>query len=364
MQPKNLPDINQALRRLIRVKGHTGDESRIIQETAELAGELDLSPEVSDMGIIISVKGQPKRSSSSKSSTLLLNTHLDTVKEGSGWSVDPYAGVIKDDYIFGRGAVDARGCAVAMLYALNKIKFSGLLRGKVTLALSIGEEGNHPSLPDMLKNLGQIDCGIIGEPTAMQIATSQRGLMVAKLIASGNQEHAARAKGINAIDALISDLDIIKKLEFLKDAELGTVSITPTRLSAGIADNTTPPDATAMLDIRSTPSCDNKQIRIIIEQNIKNKLNIISDQWVPCSIDKNHKLVKAALKSLPDSTIFASDAASDWAALQAENIPAIKTGPGDNTFSHKADERIGFKELEAGMCGYYDIIRNYMNDSC
>ncbi len=344
---KSFSDAQPILARLVRVKSPTGSEAAAVEEAAGIAREAGLSVEVFPEGLRIHVAGDLP------GGHLAFATHLDTVPEGEGWSLDPYRAVVRDGLLYGRGAVDAKGCAAAMIGAAARIAERGLARGRLSVLLSLGEEGDRPSLPGLLRRVPPIDAAVVGEPTNMQIATSQRGLMVLELRAKGRQGHAARTDGRNAILELSRNL---LRLETLKigpeDPDLGAVRLTPTRLYAGVADNVCPPEARAVLDVRTTPSVGSEAVRARLEEELACEIAVLADLWPPCRTPENHPLVREARKALPQARTYASDAASDWCAFQEAGVFAIKLGPGDPALSHGPDEHIPLTALERGVEGY------------
>ena len=349
-----MSDQLQALARLLQVPHlGPGDEAAIIAAAASLAHDLGFEVGTSADGLLVSVEAE------AEGPTLVLASHLDTVPAGEGWTRPPHGGEIQDDILFGRGAVDARGACCAMLLALAAVKERGLPRGRVVVALSVGEEGDDPSLPRLLDRIGPIDAGVVGEPTAMRIALSQKGLMVIELVAKGQQGHAARITEPGAIELLAKDLIQLQYLSFPRHATLGRAKVTPTRFQAGIADNVTPPEARAILDVRSTPACDGPTIHATLCRSLKCDVRVLLDTWTPCETPADAPVVEAARRALPKAPLFGSDAASDWVFLMQRGIPAIKIGPGDNRWAHRPDERITRAELQAGIDGYISIIQEY-----
>jgi len=290
----------------------------------------------------------------------LLASHLDTVSPGDGWETDPFSGEIVDDTLYGRGAVDARGACVAMLLAAKEIKDSGIDCGRMVVCLSIGEEGNDPSLPRLLQSLGSIDAAIIGEPTNMQIAISQLGLMILELVTRGEQGHAARTSGDNAITELSHDVLKLQELSNLDQSACSGVRLTPTRFNAGLGDNVTPPDARAIIDVRTPPASNHADIRAWVQENMMAKVHVVADQWIPCNTP-NDSFLEMVKSALPQSDCFHSDATSDWVFVQQAGIRAVKIGPGQNVYSHKPNERITRDELEAGINGYQNIMTQFFD---
>ncbi|NLH49672.1 MAG: M20 family metallo-hydrolase [Myxococcales bacterium] len=342
------------LARLLAVSGVTGQESVILETTAALCRELGLSPETHPDGLILRVAGAPGEP------TLAFCSHLDTVPAGDDWTVPSQAGLIQNDTAYGRGAVDARASCLAILLALARAAANPHRRGNLLGLLSIGEEGFDPSLPRLLKFAGGIDAAVVGEPTRMNIANAQRGLLVLELHSTGVQGHAARVEGKNAILALAADLLAVRQLAFPKHRNrLGPVRITPTRIAGGIADNAAPPTATVLLDVRTTPPYSPEDIVAIVQNAVQSEVRVLSDQWIPCETPDDHPLVLGALRALPQASIFASDATSDWVFLAQRGIPAIKLGPGNPAFSHAPDERITRIELEEGIAGYLRLAEQW-----
>lgn len=341
----------ELLARLVGVEGLTAAEAPIVAEAAKICDDLDLEHSADAMGIVATVQGQ------NPGPTLLLCSHLDTVPAGEGWTVPPFQATIREGRLFGRGAVDARASCTAILLALQHAARHGLPAGRLVGILSVGEEGNHPSLPGLLEKIGPVDAGVVGEPTGMDIAVAQRGLIVLELTAHGKQGHAARSDGPNAALRLARDLVFLNDLQPPRwHPTLGQIKITPTRINAGVADNIVPPIATAMVDVRTTPSYSHDELMDIVGRAVESEVRVLADQWIPCETPKEHILVRTACAALPDGATYASDTTSDWVFLQQRKIPAVKIGPGNPANSHTADEHIGLDELSAGVTGYIRLV--------
>jgi acetylornithine deacetylase len=260
--------------------------------------------------------------------------------------------------------VDARASCAAIILTVAEFAAHPAARGGVAGLLSVGEEGNDPSLPRLLLRAPKLAAAVVGEPTRMNIANRQRGLLVLELEAAGAQSHASRAAGPNAIEALARDLLAISRLDFSRvHPALGSIRLTPTRLSAGVADNVTPPIARVTLDIRTTPAYANDEIIAAIRGAVASRVRIVSDLWVPCETDEAHPLLACAREALPEAEVYASDGASDWVFLAREGIPAVKIGPGDSRFSHAPDERIAEAELRDGIAGYLRLADEWLKQA-
>jgi len=344
----------EQLATLVSVKSLTGEEEKILRYTTKFCKELGLDPIVTDAGIVITV-GNPHASPS-----LVMCSHLDTVPAGENWDSPPFKGRIENDILVGRGAVDAKASCLAMIHtasSLKKLRFDGCL----TVALSIGEEGNNPTLPILLDSIKNIDAGIVGEPTAMNICTSQRGLLIAELQASGEQNHAARSKGKNSIELISEDILELQSIKWQNHETLGKIKVTPTRIEAGIADNVTPPIAKALLDIRTTPAYSHQEIVDVLQKKLSSKVIEIAGMWIPCQTPAKAIILSNVKESLPDANCFSSETTSDWVFLQQLEIPSVKVGPGNPKYSHKVNEQINSEELEHGITGYLNIAKRFFN---
>ncbi len=348
-----MPDPLPLLARLVRTPGLTGREADVLAAASHLAHDLGLRVEASADGLIL------RAPAATSGPALCFCSHLDVVPPGEGWSVPPHEAVIWDDVLWGRGAVDARASCLAIL--LTVAHFAADPKANIVGVLSVGEEGFDPTLPRLLSRVGPIVAAVVGEPTKMDIATSQRGLLVIELRAHGVQGHAARVTGELAIPRLVEDLVAIGELNFSRiHPTLGGIRVTPTRLNAGIADNATPPVATALLDVRTTPLYSNDEIVTTIAQAVRTEVRVVSDLWIPCETPPDHRLVHCAQTAIPSARRYASDAASDWTFLARRGVPAVKCGPGDPAFSHGPDERISRTELEAGVAGYIALAEQWL----
>ena len=350
-----MPDGMELLGRLVAAKGITGDEGLTLSAAEEVCGALGLSAEKSQDGLIVRI------GDNSGGPALCFGSHLDTVPAGEGWTTPPHGALVRDGVLFGRGAVDARASCVAILLTLAHFASTKADRCNLVGLLSLGEEGLDPSLPRLLHKVKNLRAAVVGEPTNMQIATAQRGLLILELKAAGDQGHAARSHGKNAILALARDLLALHEVEFPKrHPSLGSIRITPTRLKAGVADNATPPSATALLDVRTTPLVGPAEIISELRKTLNSDVRVVSDVWIPCETPESHPLVHCARRALPGARLFGSDAASDWVFFARLGIPAIKLGPGNQAYAHAPDERISAGELELGVAGYIRLVEQWM----
>ncbi len=282
---------------------------------------------------------------------LCLNSHLDTVPASTAWKRPPHEPAEEDGRIYGLGSNDAKASVAAMIAALLRIAQHPSPGVRVLLALVAGEEvggkGTEALLP-LLQERGLMpDAVIVGEPTGLDIVTSQKGLMVLELVARGQACHAAHARSLNApnpIFILASDLHALERIELPDpDSELGAITVEPTVLSAGSARNMVPNEATCILDVRTNPEPSPAAIAALLQNAVQSEVRVLSDRLRPCSVDRNDPIVLAARHARPEANLTTSRGVSDWVFFKG--IPGIKAGPGRTERSHTPDEFVLASEV-------------------
>ncbi|MGL4956421.1 MAG: M20 family metallo-hydrolase [Bacteroidales bacterium] len=289
---------------------------------------------------------------SSEKPSLLLCSHHDTVRPANGYTRDPFSPIIENGILYGLGSNDA-GASVVSLIATYCHFYKQDLPFNVVLAI-VAEEEVHGSngIKSVIPLLGKIDCAIVGEPTQMQAAIGERGLMVLDCIAEGVQGHAARNEGDNALYHAVDDIQWLRSYKFPKISPLmGEVKMTATMINCGTQHNVIPAECKFVVDIRPTDQYTNLEILEVIHTHIKSTVMPRSTHIVASSIDRNHPLVIAA-ESIACST-YISPTTSDMAML---NMPSLKMGPGDSSRSHTADEYIALSEIEEGISLYVKLL--------
>lgn len=284
--------------------------------------------------------------------TLLLNSHHDTVRPTDAWSRDPFTPTEEEGRLYGLGANDAGASVVALVeaflhYAEADLPFNLLL------ALSaeeecMGEGGTRLWLPDS----GPIEMGIVGEPTRMQAAVGERGLVVLDCTAHGRPGHAARDEGVNALYIAVEDIARLRHFRFDKESPLlGPVRMTVTQIEAGTQHNVVPAECRFVVDIRTTDACTNEQTVEILRRLLQSEVVPRSTRIRASAIDRDHPLVRAA--AAIGAEPFVSPTTSDMALMP---FPTLKIGPGDSARSHTADEYVRPEEVAAGVEGYIGLI--------
>lgn len=286
--------------------------------------------------------------------TLLLNSHHDTVKPTKGYTLDPFTPVEKDGKLFGLGSNDAGGCLVSLMacflyfYSMPHMAYNLIFLASAEEEIS-GFEGVELALPQMPK----IDFGIVGEPTKMEMAIAERGLLVLDVLAMGKAGHAAREEGENALYKIVSDIEWFRNYQFEKVSEvLGKVKMTVTSIETDNKHhNVVPATCKMIVDIRVNELYTFEEILKTIQENIKAEVKPRSVRLRSTSISLDHVLVKAG-KELGKAH-YGSLTTSDKALM---SFPTLKMGPGDSARSHTPDEFIYIKEIEEGIQTFIQLL--------
>lgn len=290
--------------------------------------------------------------------TLLLNSHHDTVKPNKGYTVDPFTPVEKDGKLFGLGSNDAGGCLVSLMAAFIHYYNTPNLNYNLVFAATAEEEiSGHNGIEALLPRLGAIDCGIVGEPTQMQMAIAEKGLMVIDALAQGRAGHAARNEGENALYKAITDINWIQSYQFPKISDLlGPVKMSVTVIETdNKAHNVVPAQCKFIIDCRVNELYSFEEILEILKNNIKSEIQPRSTRLRSTSIALDHPLIKAGIKL--GRTYYGSPTTSDKALMY---FPTVKMGPGDSARSHTADEFIYLDEIRNGIDLYIQLLNQLL----
>ena len=288
-----------------------------------------------------------------KKPTILLNSHHDTVRPNKSYTRDPYSPDEKGGKLFGLGSNDAGGCLVSLIGTFLHFYPQENLKYNIVIAATAEEENSGKNgLESIIPDLGNLEFAIVGEPTLMDLAIAEKGLLVLDCIVKGKSGHAARNEGENAIYKAFKDIEWFQNYQFTKVSEtLGPIKMTVTIVNAGTLHNMVPDTCTFTVDVRVTDAYNNEDILKIISQFVSCEVVPRSVRLKPSSIPIIHPIVQAGI-ALGKKT-YGSPTTSDQALL---NIPSLKCGPGDSARSHTADEFIYLKEIEDGIEGYIKMI--------
>jgi len=285
--------------------------------------------------------------------TILLNSHHDTVKPVEAWTKNPFEAVVENGKLFGLGSNDAGASLVSLMATFIHFYEHKNLPYNLIFAASAEEEiSGKNGISSLLPKLGKIDFGIVGEPTEMQMAIAEKGLMVIDGEAQGVAGHAARTNNVNAIYEAMKDIHWIQNFEFPKTSDwLENVKMTVTQINAGTQHNVVPDKCSFVIDVRTNDCYSNEAVFEIIQKNTQSKMIARSFRLNSSSIAETHPIVQIG-KSF-GLECFGSPTLSDQALM---SFPTVKIGCGDSNRSHQADEFIYLKEIEEGIDLYIKIL--------
>lgn len=284
--------------------------------------------------------------------TMLLNSHHDTVRATSKWTFDPFNPTEIDGKLIGLGSNDAGGPLVSLLNVFIELSKREQPYNLVFLASAEEETSGKQGVPIVLDEIGRVDLGVVGEPTSMDMAIAERGLIVLDGIAHGQSGHAARGEGENALYKAIKDIEWFKSFEFEKKSEiLGGINMTVTQIEAGSQHNVVPDECKFVVDVRPNEHYSNKEIVEVIEKYVDSEIVPRSLNLNASGISLDHPVVRKG-KELGIRT-YGSQTMSDQVHMPFQ---CIKMGPGDTRRSHTADEFIYLDEIREGIDIYLKLL--------
>ena len=284
--------------------------------------------------------------------TLLLNAHIDTVKPVASWTRDPFSPDIEGDTLYGLGSNDCGGGLVSLLQAFRFLVTKPRLYNLVYLASCEEEVSGINGIRRVIDKLPHIDVAIVGEPTGMEPAVAEKGLMVIDMTAHGKSGHAARGEGINAIYEALDDMLWVRDYKFDRVSDfLGPTVMNLTVVNSGTQHNVIPDECRMVIDVRSNENYDNEEIFHFIDEHTKSDCKARSFHLRSSHIPLDHPLVKQliAMGKHP----FGSPTLSDQALMPWQSL---KLGPGQSSRSHSADEYIHISEIEDAIGTYIRLI--------
>jgi acetylornithine deacetylase len=287
--------------------------------------------------------------------TILLNSHHDTVKPGVAWTYPPFGAVVEGEKLTGLGSNDAGASAVSLL-AVFRYFYDQPTAFNLICAITAEEEVSGANgVKSILPELGTIDLGIVGEPTGMNAAIAEKGLLVLDGVALGRTGHAARDEGDNALYKALDDINWLRTYQFPKVSEmLGPVKMTVTQISAGTQHNVVPDECRYVVDVRPTECYTNEEILEIIRANVQANITPRSTHLQSSGLALEHPLVRKAVAM--GKTTYGSPTLSDQALMR---FPTLKMGPGDSARSHAPDEYILLSEIRAGIADYIELLTGF-----
>lgn len=285
--------------------------------------------------------------------TILLNSHIDTVKPASSYTLDPFKAQIIEGRLHGLGSNDAGGPLVSLIMTFLHFYEGENLPYNLVLAATAEEEVSGANgIAALIPELGKIDLAIVGEPTLMDMAIAEKGLIVIDCEAKGVSGHAAREEGVNAIYKALDEIAKLRKFEFEKESEVfGPIKKTVTLIEAGTQHNVVPDSCKFVLDVRTTDAYTNQEVVDILSEAIDVEFKPRSLRLNSSGISPEHPIVKRGERL--GMKKYGSPTLSDQALMP---FTSIKIGPGDSARSHTADEFIYVDEIEKGIELYIKLL--------
>jgi acetylornithine deacetylase len=289
--------------------------------------------------------------------TLLLNSHIDTVKPNSGYTRDPFAVSVDEGKLYGLGSNDAGASVVSLLAAFRRFNDQPHLKYNLVYAATAEEEvSGLNGIEALLKELPKINCAIVGEPTSMQMAVAEKGLLVLDCTTRGRSGHAAREEGENAIYKALKDLEWFRDYRFERTSPLlGPNKMTVTVIQSGTQHNVVPAECKFTVDVRLNELYDFDTVLSTIREKVGSEVKPRSTRIKSTSIALDHPLVLAGLSL--GRTHYGSPTTSDKALLPC---PALKMGPGESARSHTADEYVLLEEIKNGIDLYGSLLQKVL----
>ena len=284
--------------------------------------------------------------------TILLNAHIDTVRPASGYTRDPFTPVVEGGRLYGLGSNDDGGSLAALLEAYSKLISAPQPYRLVFSATAEEEVCGKGGFDLLLPEIGKIDFGVIGEPTGMNMAVAEKGLMVLDCMAHGKSGHAARNEGVNAIYEALKDIEWFRTYRFPRVSDfLGPVKMSVTMISAGTQHNVVPDSCSFVVDVRSNGLYTNPELLELIKESVRCDVKERSTRIGSSHLPMEHPVVKRGLSLGLEP--FGSPTTSNQALC---TFPTLKIGPGDSARSHGPDEFICLDEIASGVDIYVKLL--------
>ena len=342
-----LDDAVGLLRRLIATPSVSRDEAAaasIVEEELRRCG-FEPRREANNVWAVSRHYGEGKP-------TLLLNAHIDTVKPVASWTRDPFSPDIVDGRLYGLGSNDCGGGLVALMQAFRHLSQAAQPYNLVYLASAEEEVSGQNGISRALPLLPGIDMAIVGEPTGMQPAVAEKGLLVVDAVARGRSGHAARGEGVNAIYAALDDIQWLRSYRFERVSPLlGPTLATVTIINAGTQHNVVPDECRFTIDIRTNEYYRNEDVFESLQAKMKSELRARSFRLSSSCISADNPVVRRCVDM--GMTPFGSPTLSDQALMP---FPSLKLGPGQSARSHSADEFVCIKEIDEAIKAYIKLL--------
>lgn len=343
-----LTDCITLLKQMIEIPSVSREENNVADLIESRLKEWNLNPQRLNNNLWVRNKNWD-----STKPIILLNSHIDTVRPAGGWTYDPFKACVEGNKIIGLGSNDAGASVVSLLGTFRFLNEREDLSHNLIFCASAEEEiSGMNGISSVIAQFGKIDLAIVGEPTRMQMAIAEKGLLVLDVEAKGKAGHAARDEGENAIYKAMEDIKLLREFRFPLSSEvLGPVKMTVTQISAGNQHNMIPDSCKFVVDVRTNEFYSNKDVFEAISGMLKSEVKARSFRLNSSGVSKDHPLVQRGIQL--GLTAFGSPTTSDQAVIP---YPSVKIGPGDSARSHTSDEFIYVDEIKKGIETYIDLM--------
>jgi acetylornithine deacetylase len=347
------------LTKLVSIRSLSAQEGPIADFLQSWLRDHGVSARRIDDNVVVEVVGD------APGPTFLLNSHLDTVGAVAGWESDPWSPFIDaDGRLVGLGSGDAKASVAAMACAAVATQRAGLTRGKLMFVASVMEEVGRGGMDVIRPLLGPIDAGMVGEPTSLQAATAQAGLIVLECTAHGKASHAARAHlGVNALTVAARDLLRLAEWRFERvHPAMGPTTVNATVIKGGERHNVIPDRCEFTLDVRTTSAYEPEEVVALLQAKLESQISVRSQRLKAVETPADGALLRALSAAYPADlgplVCFGSPTMSDWAHLR--DMEGVKFGPGDSPRSHTANESVSVAQVRAAVEIYAGCARRYL----
>lgn len=339
-----LNEVVSFLIEFLAIEAYSGQEGSKASFLVDYLAQRDLQPKRNGNNVWCIGSGFDDRKP-----TVLLNSHIDTVKPHAGYTRNPHRPELEQDRLYALGSTDAGACVGAMIAVFRRLKDTANCKYNLVLLLSAEEENSGSNgITSVWRLLPKIDFAVVGEPTEMQLAVAERGLLVIDAHCRGKGGHAARGEGINAIEMAMRDFEVLQALSWKKVSSfLGPVQHQVTIISGGTQHNVVPADCRYTLDIRVNELYTHEEILTRLQEHLQASLVPRSMNLRASGLSPDHFVFSCAERL--GLTCYGSPTLSDMARIP---VPAVKMGPGWSGRSHSADEFVMLSEIQQGIDGY------------
>ena len=324
------------LKELVAIPSVSGREGPVLDRLAAALSAEGLAPAVSGRNLWLAVgAGRP---------ALLLNAHVDTVPPSDAWTRDPFLAEEADGRLYGLGSGDDKASVAAMAAAVSALAKEGL-PGTVLFAATCDEETGGEGLEVLRREMPPADAAVVGEPTKLQVATAQRGLIRIEAVAEGKAAHAARPhQGVNAVYRAVDDIQRLREMSFTKEHPLlGLPTVVVTQIQGGVSRNMVPPSCRFTVDVRTTPLYDNDYFVPELRRRIRSQVPTLRARMIPVETRPDDRLVAAALEATGTGAPVGFGGVSDM--FHVRDLPCLVLGPGEPEQSHQSDESVPLDQV-------------------